>query len=78
MNVEVEGRLVHSSSNEVRVGVGNPVIVNKEYGPLVFAQVRITAEYETCEWVVERQWVSNGEWIEVARFPGQIDEEFTT
>lgn len=77
MNVEVSGLLEAASSNEVRVGADEDVVINKEYGPLVFAQVRVTAEYDTCEWVIERQHIKSGDWIQVARFPGQFDEEFT-
>lgn len=49
----------------------------KEYGPLIFADIRVTADHATCQWVVERQRINTLEWVEVARIEGQLDDEFT-
>lgn len=78
MNVYVDEKLVHASRPVVECGADQPITIDKMYGPLVFAEVRITAVSETCEWVVERQNIADPtEWVEVARFPGQLSEEFS-
>jgi hypothetical protein len=58
------------------VGVDQPVIIDKMFGPLIFAKLRVTAHFETCEWIVERQRIDSCEWVEVARIPGQFDHEY--
>jgi hypothetical protein len=60
----------------VNVSCGKTVVIDKLYGPLVFADIRVRAEHQNCEWVIERQRIDTSEWIEVARIPGQIDGEF--
>lgn len=60
----------------VSLGTGTPVVIDKAYGPLVMAGLRITADYATCEWVIEREWIADGSWHEIARIAGQVDEEF--
>ncbi len=52
-----------------------PVVLMKLFGPLIFCDLRIRANAEACEWIIERQ--SNCKWVEVARIPGQLDEDFT-
>jgi hypothetical protein len=53
-----------------------PLKIEKMFGPLIFAAIRIHADPETCEWVIERQRIDTTEWIVVAKIPGQIPEEF--
>jgi hypothetical protein len=60
----------------VEVGVNQPVTIDKLFGPLIFADVRVTADFKTCEWVIERQRIDSQRWVEVARIPGQLDEEY--
>lgn len=60
----------------VNISADQPVIVDKMFGPLVFTAIRVTADFKTCEWVVERQTINTGEWVEAIRIPGQRDEEF--
>jgi hypothetical protein len=61
----------------VEVGVGQAVTIDKCFGPLIFTDIRVTADFKSCEWVIERKRIDSGEWIEVSRVPGQIDEEFS-
>ena len=60
----------------IRIGSDEPVTLAKEYGPLIFADLRITADFASCEWVIERQRIDSLRWVEVARIPGQLDEEY--
>jgi hypothetical protein len=60
----------------VEIGCGDKVTVNKLFGPLIFTNLRITADFESCSWIIERQWIENGNYIEWCRIPGQYDEEF--
>lgn len=53
-----------------------PVVLSKMYGPLIFADIRIRADSETCEWIIERENIKTMKWEEVIRIPGQKEEEF--
>ena len=53
-----------------------PVVLSKMYGPLIFADIRIRADSETCEWIIERENIKTMEWVEVIRIPGQVAVEF--
>lgn len=53
-----------------------PVVLAKMYGPLIFADIRIRADSETCEWIIERENIKTMKWVEVIRIPGQIAAEF--
>jgi hypothetical protein len=66
------------SAPHVRVNIGSSqtVEIDKMYGPLIFASVRVRADASTCEWVVERETINTGDWYEVVRIPGQVDAEF--
>jgi hypothetical protein len=35
------------------------------------------ARPESCEWIIEREFGPQGEWREVARIPGQLEEDFS-
>ncbi len=52
------------------------VTLSKEYGPLIFTDIRIVPSFQTCEWIIERQRIDCGEWEEVARVDGQRDYEY--
>lgn len=52
------------------------VEIQKMFGPLIFADIRIRANMDTCEWIIERCSSKDESWSEVARIPGQIPEEF--
>ena len=53
-----------------------PVVLSKMYGPIIFADIRIRADSETCEWIIERENINTMEFVEVIRIPGQIASEF--
>lgn len=63
---------------EVQVGGhGGAVAIDKLYGPLIFWPIRVTLDLDACEWVIERHYGPEGEWLEAARIPGQLDSDFT-
>lgn len=55
------------------------VILDKMFGPTIFADLRITADPQR-GWVIERQWIANvhedEKWVEWCVIPHQIDAEF--
>lgn len=61
----------------VEIGYDDVVIVDKLYGPTIFANLRVRQDRDRCEWIIERQWIKTGEWIEWCRMPAQIEQEFT-
>jgi hypothetical protein len=60
----------------VEVGCSQPITIDKLFGPLIFCDIRVTAEFATNEWVIERKRMDSGEWSVVARVPGQLEDEF--
>ena len=66
----------HDIELHVNLLADQRVVLDKEYGPLIFTSLRITPSFQTCEWIVERQRIDSMEWIEVARIPGQMDCEY--
>jgi len=60
--------------HKIEIGSGDRVTIEKLFGPTVFADLRITADYERGCWVIERQWI--GEFIEWCTIPNQIEQEF--
>lgn len=71
--------LPDTSTVTVEVRGDQPVIINKLYGPLIFANLRITADTKTGNWIIEREWIKTGEYSSSFHviIPGQIAEEFT-
>ena len=71
-------------TEEIIVEVGyQSVIIDKLFGPQIFANLRITADPSTNTWKIERQTIMNDkegnswvEWIEWVRIPGQLEIEF--
>lgn len=62
---------------EIRVEVGyQSVIIDKMFGPQIFANLKITADPNSNTWLIERQKIDDGEWVEWVRIPGQLDIEF--
>jgi len=50
------------------------VTIEKLYGPLIFCDVRVTADFKTCKWIVERQWIHEDNsitWEKMCEFDGQ-------
>ena len=62
--------------NTIEIGSNDTITIDKMFGPTIFANIRITADCER-GWVIEREWIENGKWIEWCVIPAQIDEEFT-
>jgi hypothetical protein len=74
MNVYVDDKLVAASKATIEIGSGQPVEIDKMYGPLIFANLRITADADSGDWIIER--MCGDEWNEYARIPGQLEEDF--
>lgn len=55
---------------------GDTVVIDKMFGPLIFADLRVTADTARGCWVIERQWVATDEWVEWTTIPAQLDAEF--
>lgn len=70
----VQGEAQRGRPPEVHIMGDAPVVIDKMFGPLVFQSVRVTAEIESGDWVVERE--ARDGWEEVARFAGQTAEYF--
>lgn len=58
----------------VNVGISDIVEIDKLYGPVIFADLRIRADYET-GWVIERYCLNK--WVEWVTIPAQLDDDFT-
>lgn len=79
VHIDAHGRVCVNAYGKpivAEIGVDQPVIIDKMFGPLIFTELRVTADYRTCEFVIERCRIDSGEWLEVARIPGQLDEEY--
>lgn len=58
------------------IGSNDTVVIDKLYGPLIMANLRITACAEECCWIIEREWIETSKYIEWCRIPAQLEEEF--
>lgn len=54
-----------------------PVVLDKLFGPLIFANLRIRADIRSCNWIVEREQIKSGQWEFVMEIPGQKESDFT-
>jgi len=63
--------------HKIEIGSGDSVIIDKLFGPTVFADLKITADYTRGCWVIERMWIKDGKWIEWCTIPSQIEQEFS-
>lgn len=61
----------------VEVGCGDKVIVDKLFGPLIFTDIKVEADFQSSCWIISRRWIKTDKWQEICRIPGQYDEEFT-
>lgn len=64
-------------NHRIEVGANDSIIIDKLFGPTVFADLRITANIERRCWVIERMWIKTGEYIEWCTIPNQIEQEFS-
>lgn len=74
-------RLLHAkikAHNEARVlvGPGDVIELVKEYGPLVFMNIKITVDVENGVWVVERYTLAEDRWEVVERIEAQVSTDF--
>ncbi len=60
----------------LEIGSNETITIDKMFGPTIFADLRITADTQR-GWVIERQWIESGEWVEWCVIPAQIEQEFT-
>jgi hypothetical protein len=77
---DAEGPLVQGEATrdrrEIHIMGDDPVVIDKMFGPLIFFPIRVTADIDSGEWVVERQSGKDNEWHEEARIAGQRKEDF--
>ena len=60
----------------IKIDVGyESVTIDKCFGPAIFANLRITAD-PARGWVIERNWMKTGEYLEWCVIPAQLDAEF--
>jgi len=60
----------------VQVACDTPVIIEKVFGPTIFASIRISASLERDGWLIERQTGPGDEWIPWVTIPAQLDMDF--
>jgi len=57
----------------IEMGSGQSIVLDKLYGPTVFANLRITADAEK-GWVIEREL--GDDWVEWCVIPAQLPQDF--
>lgn len=75
---EFEATLEHQICT-VNVACCSQVIIDKLYGPLCMDKIKVSIDYDKCQWVIHRsvtQYDNDGDyvsdkWVEVARVDGQ-------
>ena len=60
---------------KIEIGTGDRVTIDKLFGPTIFADLRITADFDR-GWIIERLWIESGEFVEWCTIPNQIEREF--
>ena len=70
-NCQEEGETV-----TVQIGSHNRLVVEKAFGPTVFADLRLTLDYKRGCWVVERKRCDTGDWRHWTEIPAQLEDEF--
>lgn len=56
----------------VNISASHAVIIDKLFGPWAVDLIRVSLDYENADWVIEQR-SCNATWIEVARFPADVD-----
>lgn len=62
-------------THKVEIGSFDVLTIDKLFGPTIFADLRITADPDR-GWVIEREWIENGQFVEWCIIPAQIEQEF--
>lgn len=60
----------------VECGSDDVILLNKLFGPMGFADLRIKADVSRGGWVIERQRMRDGAWFEWAFIPGQLEDDY--
>ena len=63
------------TQHNIEIGSFDVVTIDKLFGPTIFADLRITADPKR-GWVIEREWIDKGQFVEWCVIPAQIDLEF--
>jgi hypothetical protein len=58
----------------IAMGCDDEIVLDKMFGPTVFATIRITPSLERGGWVIERA-MDRG-WTEIMVLPAQVDADF--
>jgi hypothetical protein len=61
----------------IEIGYDDVLIIDKLFGPTIFANLKIVPDFERGAWIIYRQWVRTGAWVEWATIPAQVEPEFT-
>jgi hypothetical protein len=56
-------------------GGGYQFIIDKLYGPTIFANLRITASIHDVAWLIERQRIDTGKWEIISIIPAVYKSE---
>jgi hypothetical protein len=67
---------INERETAIWIGIDKTITIDKMFGPLVFFPIRVRADFEKCEWVIEREFGEDDTWREVARIPGQMESDF--
>ena len=60
------------TTTEIAIGYEHTVVLNKPYGPEIFASLRITADAKR-GWVIEREFLLKEQYVEWCVIPAPID-----
>lgn len=60
---------------KIEIGSFDTLTIDKLFGPTIFADLRITADINR-GWIIEREWIEKGKFVEWCVIPAQIEQEF--
>lgn len=72
----LHAKILNQHEADIQIGSTGKLTINKLYGPLIFWDIRVSCDIDSCEWVIERSMGPDGAWKEWCRVPGQLDEDF--
>lgn len=74
--------MMDDKEKQVEIGC-ETVLITKMFGPLIFCDVQITADADTGNWIIEREWIKQDEdgndyteWEKICEFNGQESISF--
>jgi hypothetical protein len=61
----------------IEIGYDDVLVIDKLFGPTVFANLKIVPDLARGSWIIYREWVRTGEYVEWCTIPAQVEPEFT-